>query len=324
MKNKLITLSLACAVLLGCGEPATTPRATEVVQAAASSAAGGTYKVQAVGDVPAQAVPFFRKSEVTGSMEAANATATTTTNQTPVVSEAQIKFDFLGVDTLADQSMFAASGEVDFYDLTRGLRFHGEVKDVVAVLTDNTLMTNLSGKLVKANDGAVDKPCKDARHGRKDHRCLKDLKKCWDQYKKDHAGKACKWDFGGRCRPGDPGHVGHSADRDGRCSYNGNGHDDKNWSWGSNQNGKGWDHDDKSRLSGFFRKIFTVGSNQGPSQTFTELDLTGGYSFQLMVFEVTPTEFQYIFTVTPDANPDAPRYEYTGLSQKGKLDLTVK
>ncbi|MFN3430465.1 MAG: hypothetical protein ACK46X_10965 [Candidatus Sericytochromatia bacterium] len=298
MKSKLFILVATSVAIIGCGAPATTPQP----DATGARGASGTYKVQALGDevvapvVSAVPMPFFRKNQLSADLEDGDAFADmlagmplvgSSDSEAPPVGDSKVAFTVTATETLTNAGQFITSGEIDFQDRGRNLRFRGKVDDMSAFLSEQILYATVTGPIEK---GTQDTPnAEPPTGGGINH------------------GKCREWKKEAKCRLGRHEKTcrewSHYKSKKGGYSV-------KSWSW-------------------FFVSLINQRLNLQNKPTKGSSDSTGqeilgpGYRFSLDIGEHSPYQVVFTFKATK-VGEDVPFYQYSGLSEKGKLKLTLK
>jgi hypothetical protein len=296
MKSKLFILVATSVAVIGCGAPATTTQPDGPQGAAAG------YKIQAAGDevlapvVSAVPMPFFRKNQLSADMEDGDAFADmlagmplvgSSDTEAPPVGDSKVAFTVTATETLTNAGAFVTSGEVDFQDRGRNLRFRGKVDDMSAFLSEQILYATVSGPI---ETGTTDTPnVEPPTGGGINH------------------GKCREWKNTAKCRLGR--------------------HEKTCREWASFKAKKGG-YSVKS-WSGFFVSLLNQrvnlqnGATKGKSDNTGQEILGPGYRFSLDIGEHSPYQVVFTFKATK-VGEDVPFYQYSGLSEKGKLKLILK
>lgn len=289
MKLRLSAIVAACVLLTACAAPDTSSPAP-TAQRQAAPAMRPTYSIKGltgVGSTASVAMPFVATDKLTATLDDTDAKADLVEGAPPTAPTAptsQIAFAVTSVKQLSSDGSATTSGEIDFQDLTRKIRFHGLVDDMSAFLTDASLLSlyaDIGGTLEKATSSP-------ASHGSGGCRKAFSLGK-FEGGKFEDAPF-----FGSRCnRPRGGNHTKNCliAHRDPNC------HDPSHCK----------DRPDGSACNG----------GDG-----TQI-LDSNYRFALEVAQTSATEVRFTFCATK-IGETTPFYQYSGISDSGKLSLTLQ
>lgn len=288
MNPKLLPLLAAGVVLAACS----TPQATST-SGAPNQATHATYKVQAVGDPvvvpsanPATSVPmpFFKMSQIQANIEDVDANADLFNGAMPAAGASTIAFNLVAQEQLNKAGSLDTSGQIEFQDRTRNLSFKGKVDDMSAYLSDQILYSSLAGPL--------------------------DIVDAADPDDNATPKPGCKYnvDWSWNCDR-------NARDRNGNCAWT--------HTWSRNKSDCNRTGYRTQGLSSFLSALVAKSNRSVGAAVANTLDLDAAYRFSLDIGNSTPYQVVFCFKVTKVGETD-PVYQYSGVSEKGKLKLMLK